>query len=403
MLLYDFSHTSHSRARTGVQRVALELHRALQQLPQAVQEITYDPHSRSWRPLRNWELQSLVAPAQATKRRGAYWPWPAQLRGYLDRFRRSNQSTFPLPQNPTGFFTPEIFTQRTAQMLPSLFRQLSCPKVALFHDAISLRMPDLAPASAVGRFPAYLAELHGFDGVVAVSEDSCQSLIGYWDWAGWKNHPPVMVSSLGLDHLIPESLSTPDRTPSSVNDAPPTILCVGSIEGRKNHLTLLNACEQLWRRGLQFNLRLIGSLQRETGRAAKDRLEVLQRENRPITYDGWISDQDLQNAYAESAFTVYPSLLEGFGLPVWESLIHARPCICSAEGATGETASGGGCLTTDPRSTESLAQAIQTLLEDADLRQRLTSEASQRLPPRWSACAQRLIDWMAELPSSNAN
>ena len=403
MLLYDLSHTSHSRARTGVQRVALELRRALQQLPHPLQEVTYDPHGQSWRPLRNWELQSLAVPPKAAKRRGAYWPWRAQLRGLLDRVGRTSQSTFPLPADPAGFFTPEIFTQRTGQMLPALFRQLSCPKVALFHDAISLRMPNLAPASAVGRFPAYLAELHDFDGIMAVSEDSRQSLISYWDWAGWKNHPPVIVSSLGLDHLVPEHLPASETQRSPANAEVPTILCVGSIEGRKNHLTLLNACEQLWNSGQRFNLRLIGTLQRETGRAAINRLEALQNQNRPITYDGWISDHDLQIAYAESAFTVYPSLLEGFGLPVWESLIHARPCICSAEGATGETASGGGCLTIDTRSTESMASAIQRLLEDPDLRQKLTAEASDRSPPRWSACAQRLVDWMAKLPSSNSN
>lgn len=403
MLLYDLSHTSHSRARTGVQRVALELRRALKDLPHEVQEVTYDPHGQSWRFLRQWEQAALDRPVVAAKRRGAYWPWSAQLRGRIDRLGRRARPTVQLPPDGSGFFTPEIFTQRTGTMLPALFEHLSGPKVALFHDAISMRMPDLAPLSTVGRFPAYLAELHDFDGVMAVSEDSRQSLIGYWDWAGWENHPPVIAASLGLDHLVPRG--TPDLPPviAPTDKTIPTVLCVGSLEGRKNHLTLLDASERLWSQGEQFQLRLIGTLQRETGLRAMNRLTELQGRGRPIQYDGWLSDDDLRTAFAQAAFTVYPSLREGFGLPVWESIIQARACICSGEGATGETAAGGGCLTVDTRSAAELGEAIRRLLHDGDLRQRLNTEAAGRTPPRWADTARRLVDWMGQLPASNSN
>lgn len=403
MLLYDLSHTSHSKARTGVQRVALELRKALQGLPHPIQDYTHDPYLERWRPLEPWELAAVNGPAQSAKRRGAYWPWTAQLKGRLRRWTAPSPKSAELPASPTGFFTPEIFTQRTGRHLPALFNKLACPKVALFHDAISLQLPEMAPSSAVSRFPAYLNELLEFDGVIAVSEHSRQALLGYWDWAGWKETPEVIVSSLGVDHLTGTAeASTPP--PTNASSPPlPTVLCVGSIEGRKNHLTLLQACEQLWGAGLRFRLRLIGTLQRATGKAAMERINKLQADGHPIQYDGWVTDQDLQQAYAESTFTVYPSLLEGFGLPVWESLIHGKPCICSKIGATAETASGGGCLTVDPRSADSLAHGIRDLIQDSARRQKLTEEAKGRTPPTWSDSARRLRDWMQHLAEVHYN
>lgn len=399
MLLYDLSHTSHSRARTGVQRVALELRRALTDRNAALAEITHDPHAQTWRFLRHWEKHALDAPPTAAKRRGAYWPLLAQIRGHCERVTRHPSTAGELPAEVTGFFTPEIFTARTGRNLPELFQHIKGPKVALFHDAISLRMPHLTPSSAVGRFPSYMAELHDFDGIMTISEDSKQSLLSYWDWAGWRNGPEVTVLPLGLDHLPAAQRRTPPPppTPSPVGEIP-TILCVGSLEGRKNHLTLIEACEKLWASGEQFILQMIGTLQRDTGRAALNRLRELQAQGRAIRYDGWLNDEALEEAFEQCAFTVYPSLLEGFGLPVWESLLHGKPCVCSSVGATGETAAGGGCLATDTRTAEPLAKAIHQLLHDVPLRNRLADQALSRNPPRWTDCAEQLLDWMRQLP-----
>ncbi len=391
MLLYDLSHTSHSQARTGVQRVTLELRRALQATT-PLTDVTYDPHQKTWRTLQGWETVSLSKTASSTKRRGAYWPLPAQLKGIVTRTlgRKSD-----IPESADGLVTAEIFTARTGQNLSKLFRNIRGPKVAVFHDAISLRMPQLAPPGTVGRFPTYLSELRQFDGIMAVSEDSKNSLEEYWQWADWKNTPPVRAISLGLDHLPTNEADEKERITT-----PLTILTVGSIEGRKNHLTLLNAAEQLWAAGKHFKLRLIGSLQRQTGAAAMSRIHELQRNGRPIQYDGWLSDTELNTAYTESAFTVYPSLLEGFGLPVWESLLHGRPCICSSGGATGETARGGGCLSVNTNSTEEVARAMTALMENPDRLAEFRAAASSRTPPTWATAAQSLHEWMGELRAS---
>ncbi len=398
MLLYDLSHTSHSRARTGVQRVALELRKALGEKTK-LREITHDPHQRSWRFLEAWESATLECPPAPAKRRGAYWPLSAQIRGRLRRLTSGPATQYNIPSDAEAFFTPEIFTQRTGRNLLGLFAGLRCPKVALFHDAISLRLPDLTPPGAVSRFPVYMAELHDFDGICALSEDSKASLLGYWDWAGWSNHPEVVVLPPGMDHLPATHHQTnPNHINEGKKSTPPTILCVGSIEGRKNHVTLLEACELLWEAGERFELRLIGMFQRETGQTAMERIRGLQTKGRPLRYDGWISDQGLEQAFEECAFTVYPSLLEGFGFPVWESLLHGKPCICSAHGATGETARGGGCLAIDTRHREPVAKAIRELMHNTSKRESLAREAAARPSPLWSDCADLLLDWIQTLP-----
>jgi glycosyltransferase involved in cell wall biosynthesis len=177
----------------------------------------------------------------------------------------------------------------------------------------------------------------------------------------------------------------------------PTVLCVAAVEARKNHLALLEACDGLWARGLRFELRVIGMPLPQTGRPALDRIAALQQAGRPLRYDGHVDEAALAEAYRQCAFTVYPSLLEGFGLPVIESLSHGRPCICSAQGALGEVARGGGCLALPSVDAVSLAAAIEHLLADRPARSALGAVALTRKFKTWSDYARELEAWMPTL------
>jgi glycosyltransferase involved in cell wall biosynthesis len=99
-------------------------------------------------------------------------------------------------------------------------------------------------------------------------------------------------------------------------------------------------------------------------------------------------------AYARSAFTVYPSLMEGFGLPVLESLAHGKPCICSGRGALGEAARGGGCVALEQVDAPALAGAIETLLCSPPERARLEAAARARTFKTWSECAAEFLGWI---------
>ena len=391
-LLLDLTHTSHSRARTGVQRVTRSLHRALGAQALA---ITHDPHARTWRALEPWERASLAVDTPARKR-GAAWPLSAKLRGAA---RRWFAAPLPLSRElaelqASGLVVPEVFSPTTAAALPTLFAGVLGPRVAIFHDAIALKFPELTPPGTVARFPPYLRELLAFDGIAAVSEDSRDSLRDYWRWLGIANPPPVQAIPLGVDFAA--SRASQDR--SLAPSATPAVLCVGSIEGRKNHLALLEACERLWADGARFELRLIGLAQPQTGRAALEKLRALQTAGRPLRYEGPVSEEELARAYAGCFFTVYPSMLEGFGLPVIESLAHGKPCVCSARGALGESARDGGCLTLDRVDAPSLAAGIARLLQSPAEVDSLGGAARRRKFRSWADFAAGLTDWMATVP-----
>lgn len=389
VLLIDLTHTSHTRARTGIQRVCRSLHRSLREQG-SVAALCLDPYEGRWRPLRAWEEKNLTS-VEVAARRGARWPWHARIRGRLARWRQPQASSL---SGGTGLIVPEIFSPAAAHAFPSLFAAVRGPRVAVFHDAIVLKLPEMSPPKTVARFPGYLRELAMFDGIAAISEDSRDSLLDYWKWANIRNHPPVVAIPLGIDP--PPSTQLPAQ--SSLPCGDPVVLSVGTIEGRKNHLTLLEACEQLWARGLLFRLHLVGIAHPETGREAVRRIRQLQAAGRALDYDGPISESGLLEAYARCRFTVYPSLLEGFGLPVLESLTQGKPCICSSGGALAEAARGGGCLTLQTSDTHALATAMARLLQDPGELGRLSNEARTRQYRNWSDHSRQLTSWMATLP-----
>jgi glycosyltransferase involved in cell wall biosynthesis len=391
MILFEASHTSHTRAQTGIQRVVRALFAALS-AQERIEPVCRDPHQETWRSLHPWENKILTnRESSVSAHRSAKWPLKVRLAGYARRLLKAKSTCPP----GDALIAPEIFSAKVGRALPELFACVRGPRVALFHDAIALKLPEFTPAKTVARFPAYLRELLAFDGVAAVSEDSRQSLVDYWRWLGVQNPPPVVTITNAVE--ITDFRHEPDAMGATAN-AVPVILCVGSIEGRKNHLALLTACEQLWAHGRRFQLRLIGLVQPQTGRGALEKIQALQAAGYPLTYHGPVDDAALAAAYAACTFTVYPSLMEGFGLPVQESIAYGKPCICSKHGALGESAQGGGCQALDQVDAPHLAMAIdQWLCSPASL-EAAVQETHRRHFKTWQNSADELISWLRDLP-----
>ena len=127
----------------------------------------------------------------------------------------------------------------------------------------------------------------------------------------------------------------------------PMVLIVGSHEPRKNHVAVLLAAERLWREGSAFHLVFVGSTGWRSERfdglvgrlvAAGRSVQVLRR----------VSEETLWAAYRAARFTVFPSLAEGFGLPVAESLASGTPVVTSNFGSMAEIGQAGGALLVDP-------------------------------------------------------
>jgi len=393
-LLIDLSHTSHTRARTGVQRTARALWRELGGLALPV---CHDPYERAWRPLENGEIRNLAAEAPSAGR-SARWPLDARLRGLMRRWRRRPDpvAAASAAAPPWGFLEPELFSPAVAGAFASAAPAVRGPRAAVFYDAVVLKHPELSPRQTVARFPGYLRELLAFDGIAAISADSREALVSYWRWLGAVNPPPVVAIPLGVDPAPRPPAPSPARAEA------PIVLCVGTLEGRKNHLALLEACDRLWEHGTRFKLVVIGAAHAQTGRPALEKIRTLQASGRPLDYKGPAAEEILNAAYAACAFTVYPSIAEGFGLPVAESLSRGKPCVCSRQGALGEIADGGGCIGLDEATPAALAAALGRLLDSPSELAALSETALTRRFRTWSEYTRALTDWMATLPASHA-
>jgi glycosyltransferase involved in cell wall biosynthesis len=97
-------------------------------------------------------------------------------------------------------------------------------------------------------------------------------------------------------------------------------------------------------------------------------------------------------AYRTARFSVLPSLHEGYGLPVAESLAWGTPVITTSYGSTQQVASSGGALLIDPRDDEALVHAMRRLLTDDHLLRTLQQQARNRPTRTWEQYASELWD-----------
>jgi glycosyltransferase involved in cell wall biosynthesis len=388
-LLFDATHTSHTAAQTGIQRVCRTFFSELAARSCAT-PICYDPHWIAWRALRSDELAVLSdQTGGAGKSRGAKWTLPQKISGASQRWL-GRRPTLPAA---SGLICPELFSAKVGSRLPELLASVAGPRVAIFYDGIPLKFPELTPAGTVARFPAYLRELLVFDGIAAISEDSAACLRDYWRWLGVTSPPPVQAIPLAIDRAHTEKVP---KTPAS--GTTPRVLCVCTIEGRKNHLALLEACEALWCEGLRFELELIGMARPDTAGAALAKIQSLQQSGRPLFFAGSVPEAELHDAYRRCSFTVYPSLIEGFGMPVLESLQHGKPCVCSGQGALGESAQGGGCVPLPAVNAAALAATVRRLLQRPAELAALAAAAQARPLKTWPEYTEEFIAWMQKLP-----
>lgn len=161
----------------------------------------------------------------------------------------------------------------------------------------------------------------------------------------------------------------------------PYILSVGTIEPRKNLTRLLHAYEQIReRRKERFQLIFVGGL----GWRYEEFLRRLESSKfrGDIIMTGYVADWELAIFYRNAAVFAYPSLYEGFGLPLLEAMGCGAPVITSAVSSMPEV--GGDCACyCDPYSVESIAQALETVLFD-EQRHRLMSAAGIERASRFS-------------------
>jgi glycosyltransferase involved in cell wall biosynthesis len=103
---------------------------------------------------------------------------------------------------------------------------------------------------------------------------------------------------------------------------------------------------------------------------------------------GWVSSADLEGLFAVASCFVFPSLYEGFGLPVLEAMARGVPIACSDTGSLAEVA-GGGALLFDPENPTAIADAVQSILDSEALRTKLRAAGDEQARRfTWKAAAE---------------
>lgn len=263
--------------------------------------------------------------------------------------------------------------------------------LVLGHDCIPITTVETVAPGMGSAFAAYLSAVAHAKVLAPTSEASER------EFMGWK----MMLPSRGLGGPRLQTVTLPEVDPKSTGEdtlppsgnflsisqlQDPLILAVGSHEPRKNHLALLVAAEILWEKGFEFSLVFVGGNSWSVD--AFDRFfSILQGRGRNILRLSQAPDSVVSLLYRRARFTVFPSLNEGFGLPIVESLAAGTPVITSDFGSMRQLASRGGCLTVNPRNVSDLANAMQQMLTDDEQILRLREEAGLRLGRDWEEYA----------------
>jgi hypothetical protein len=178
----------------------------------------------------------------------------------------------------------------------------------------------------------------------------------------------------------------------------PFVLCVCTIEARKNHIYLFYIWQQMIDDGLDVpDLVFVGRPgwrvtdlfgQIEASRYLEGRLHILHG----------LTDAELSSLYDHCMFTVFPSFVEGWGLPVGESLAHGKICVASSTSSIPEV---GGDLAVyiDPFNLQSGQRAIEKLISDPQYRAGLEAKIKKFVPRTWSDVGK---DFFAKLDRSMA-
>jgi glycosyltransferase involved in cell wall biosynthesis len=110
--------------------------------------------------------------------------------------------------------------------------------------------------------------------------------------------------------------------------------------------------------------------------------------DRDVRFLGWVDASDMEGLYRASSCFVFPSLYEGFGLPVLEAMSRGVPVACSDGGSLGEVA-GGAALVFDPMDPGSIARSVERILTDEPLAGRLRTAGRERAQAfGWDATAE---------------
>jgi len=263
--------------------------------------------------------------------------------------------------------------------------------VMTIHDLIPIYARETCDQGTARVFEEFLRRaLRHVDHFLSVSENTARDLSRYVASLSLPE-PRITVTRNGASfaEFLPKADPPGELRPEELPDR--FVLFVGTVEGRKNHRFML----EIWRRMIAEledppYLICVGRVGWKSESFIADLVETNYLNGKIILMQD-ISDADLKLLYGRCLFTVFPSIYEGWGLPVGESLAAGRVCVCSERASIPEVAGEFGVYI-DIDDPEQACRIIRGMVTDEGRRRRLEAKLRQEYKPdSWRSVAEKVV------------
>lgn len=279
------------------------------------------------------------------------------------------------------------------QNLYSRLKQQGAKVGTFIHDVIPIQYPQLCGEDSVFRFPMYLsAVLEYADFMIATTQTTRKRLLDLMARTHVQDRP-IYVVPLGSDFKKP-ALGT-DAVGEAVLDAVSRgqyLMMLGTLEPRKNHRYLLDAYDQ-GLRDLPVNLIIAGRVGWGSEELAR-RIRGHEALGSRLFFIEAPSDAEVNYLYDHAYAVVFPSIDEGFGIPVIEALYHGKPLFASDIGVLREVG-GEYADYFDLRKPSALTALVKRYLADPQAYSQRAERIRGYQAPGWDESTQRLCSVLA--------
>ena len=298
----------------------------------------------------------------------------------VNRFLQQNRFTRGVQANRVDIYHEPNF----------LAFKFNGPSVITVHDLSWIRFPQTHPVERVRAMNAYFEPgLRRAALILTDSEFIKRELMDVFGVKAERIRPVLLgVESLFHPRTVEDTLPVLNRLNLAHGQY---LLAVGTLEPRKNLQVALRAYMLLPQQVRKhFPLVLVGMSGWHTTELEQQIAPLVRAgEVRQI---GYLPREDLATVIAGALTLIYPSIYEGFGLPPLEAMACGVPVIASEVSSLPEVVGDTGMLI-DPHDDEALAQAIERMITDPDIRQQLSKKALARSAEfTWDKCARQTVD-----------
>lgn len=203
---------------------------------------------------------------------------------------------------------------------------------AVVYDVIPILHPELVSGFLAESFAAWFkSAIVKSDALICISRSAADEVIGAIKDLDLPHRPNLRVGYFHLGADIPhrgEEATVRTQFKTIFDGARPHLLMVGTVEPRKRHADALAAVEELWRAGSDLSLTIIGRYGWKTAQLA-DRLRTHPEKGKRLFWVEDASDAEVQFAYRSATALLFPTIAEGYGLPLIEAAYFDLPVICS--------------------------------------------------------------------------